>query len=63
MNNTQEDRSLLEVREWKEQCRLEDDGLTAKSYLEKVHEIAEQIKARYHVHLQKVSVRTTPRYI
>lgn len=55
MNNFQEERSLLEVREWKEQCRLQDDGLPVSRYLEKVHVIAEEMKARYHIRLPKIS--------
>ncbi|HAO22139.1 MAG: hypothetical protein BWK80_40305 [Desulfobacteraceae bacterium IS3] len=54
MNNIyQEPKSLLEVREWKEQCRLENKGLTAKEYLEKIKTIAAGIKSKYNIRLQK----------
>jgi hypothetical protein len=56
MNSVREDRSLLEVREWKEQCRQEDEHLSPGEYLQKLHAIGEQMKARYHLHLQKVSL-------
>jgi uncharacterized FlgJ-related protein len=55
MNNRPEDRSLLEVREWKEQCRQEDQTLSPTEYLEKLRTISEQMKSHYHLHLQKVS--------
>ena len=55
MNNIrQEDRSLLEVRTWKNQCQQEDDRLSPREYLEKMQRIAEQIKLTYHIKLQKV---------
>jgi hypothetical protein len=54
MNNIyQESKSLLEVREWKEQCRLENKGLTAKEYIEKVKAIAASIKSKYNIRLRK----------
>ncbi len=56
MNNHREDQSLLEVREWKEQCRQEDEGLTPSAYLERIKAIAESIKSNYHIKLQKVSL-------
>ncbi len=56
MNKTQEDRSLTEVREWKEQCRQEGEGLTSTEYLEELHKIGEQIKNRYHIKLREVSL-------
>ena len=54
MSSITEDHSLLEVREWKEQCRQEDQELTPKEYLEKLRHISEQMKARYHIQLQKI---------
>ena len=55
MANMHEELSLLEVRAWKEQCRQEDASLSPEEYLQKLHVIGEQMKAEYHLHLQKVS--------
>ena len=55
MANIHEDQSLLEVRAWKEQCRQEDESLSPEEYLQKLQTIGEQMKAQYHLHLQKVS--------
>lgn len=55
-NKRQEDRSLLEVRAWKEQCQQEDARLTPTEYLEKIRKIAEQMKLTYHVKLEKMSL-------
>jgi len=52
-NVYKEPKSMLEVREWREQCRIEDAGLTAKEYLEKIKTIAAGIKSKYNIKLQK----------
>jgi hypothetical protein len=57
MNNEQfqkEDKSLLEVREWKEQCRQETEHLTPEEYLNWLRTTTEQLLARYHLTLQVV---------
>ncbi len=56
MNNYNENKSLLEVREWKELCRQEDEGLSAKEYIEKIEKIAKSVKLRYNVVLRKVKL-------
>ncbi len=55
MYKNHEAKSLLEVREWKDQCREEDISLSPQAYLEKIKTIAEKIKLMYHIQLQKVS--------
>jgi len=54
MINIKEDKSLLDVREWKEECRKDDENLSPKEYLEKLRKIAEEMKSKYNIHLQKV---------
>ena len=49
MNNYQEEPSLLEVRQWKEQCRLERMQLTDEEYLKKLKEVSARLKAEYHL--------------
>jgi uncharacterized FlgJ-related protein len=56
MINIKEDKSLLEVREWKEECRKDDENLSPKEYLEKLKKIAAEMKKKYNIHLQKVSL-------
>jgi len=50
-NKYPEDPSLLEVREWKEQCRIEDSQLTQTEYLEKLQQVAQTVEAQYHLNL------------
>jgi hypothetical protein len=50
-NKYPEDPSLLEVREWKEQCRQENSQLTQTEYLEKLKKIAQTMSAQYHLNL------------
>jgi len=54
MNKIREERSLLEVRKWKEQCRLEDQNLSPKEYLKKLRAISEKIKAQHNICLERV---------
>lgn len=54
MNKRWEDRSLLEVREWKEQCRLEDQNLSMQEYIEKLQSVSDRMKAQYHIHLDRI---------
>jgi hypothetical protein len=56
MNNYQEERSLLEVREWKERCRLSNLHLTPEEYLSKLKQIAEEVKAKYHFNLPQMNL-------
>ncbi len=51
----EESPSLLEVRSWKEQCRLEDQLLTREEYLKKLKTVVTQLKAEYHLNLPKVT--------
>jgi hypothetical protein len=51
MNKYPEDPSLLEVREWKEQCRKENSQLTQAEYLEKLQKIVQTMSAQYHLNL------------
>jgi len=51
MNKYPEDPSLLEVREWKEQCNQENNQLTQAEYLEKLQKIAQTMSAQYHLNL------------
>ncbi len=54
MNSLQEDRSLLEVRGWKERCRQEDKDLSSVEDLEKLRKVSDQIKSRHRIQLRKV---------
>lgn len=56
MIENNEDRSLLEVREWKEKCRVEDENLSPQEYLKKLNIAANKLKNRYNIHLQKISL-------
>lgn len=47
-----EDRSLLEVREWKEQCRQQSEQLTPEEYIAWIRAITEELLAKYHLKLQ-----------
>ncbi len=49
MTKYPEDPSLLEVREWKEQCSQENSQLTQAEYLEKLQQIAQTVEAQYHL--------------
>ena len=54
MNNEpyKEDQSLLEVREWKEQCRQQTEQLTSEEYIAWIRAITEELLAKYHLTLQ-----------
>ncbi|MCP4374158.1 MAG: hypothetical protein GY797_39540 [Deltaproteobacteria bacterium] len=56
MNNEQytEDQSLLEVREWKEQCRQETEHFTPEEYITWIRAITEKLMAQYHLKLHVV---------
>jgi len=58
MNNErkpyQEDRSLLEVREWKEQCHQLTEQLTPQEYLTWIRTITDELLKKYHLTLQVV---------
>jgi hypothetical protein len=56
MSNYQESKSLAEVRQWKEQCRKEDDGLTNTAYIEKVKAVADSVKSKFNIKLKKVLI-------
>lgn len=56
MVENNEDRSVLEVREWKEKCRVEDENLSPKEYLEKLNIVMNKLKSKYNIHLQKISL-------
>ncbi|EDN68311.1 hypothetical protein BGP_5142 [Beggiatoa sp. PS] len=51
MNKYQEAPSLLEVRQWKEQCNQENSQLTQTEYLEKLRQIAQMIDTQYYLNL------------
>ncbi len=53
MNDDDEPKSLLEVREWKERCRIEYAGLTPTEYLEKIKATAASFESKYNIRLQK----------
>jgi hypothetical protein len=57
MNNTphKEDHSLIEVREWKEQCRRETEHLNPEEYLAWIRTNTEDMIAKYHLKLQVVN--------
>jgi len=52
-NVYKEPKSMLEVREWKEQCRIEFAGLTAKEYIEKLKATAASFESKYNIRLRK----------
>lgn len=58
MNNViyQEPQSLLEVQQWKEEVYQETKDLTAQEYLQRLEQIAKQIKEKYHLSLQRVTL-------
>jgi hypothetical protein len=49
MTNYQEEPSLLEVRQWREHCRLERRQLTDEEYLKRLKEVSARLKAEYHL--------------
>jgi len=51
MIKDKEPKSLLEVREWKEKCRLHDRHLPHSEYIKRVKEITEQLMQNYKVNL------------
>lgn len=54
MDEIKEDRSLLEVREWKMQCYEEDKDLTDQEYMEKLRKISDDMQAKYGYRLERV---------
>lgn len=61
MDEFKEDRSLLEVREWKEKCYEENKDLTDAEYVDKLRTISEEMQKKYGYKLERVSIpnRTT----
>ena len=55
----QEERSLLEVREWQEQCHLERKQWTNEEYLKNLKEIATQLITQYHIELRSPTLSLT----
>jgi hypothetical protein len=49
-----EDQSLLEVREWKEQCRQETEHFTPEEYLKWIRATTEKLMTQYNLKLQVV---------
>jgi len=58
MTNYQEEPSLLEVRQWKEQCYQEDRGLTNEEYLKKLEQLVERVSVEYQLNLPTVTLST-----
>lgn len=56
MTNYQEEPSLLEVRDWKEQCRLERSQWTDEEYLRNLKEVAENLINQYHIKLRPATL-------
>jgi len=52
----QEEPSLLEVREWKEQCRLERSQWTDEEYLKNLKEVAESLINQYQIKLRPATL-------
>ena len=50
----QEDQSLLEVREWKEQCRQETEHFTPEEYIKWIRATTEELIAKYHLRLEPI---------
>lgn len=53
---TKEDKSLLQVREWKEKCRQDAEHLSDTEYIKKIRATAEYIMKKYNFKLKKVKV-------
>ena len=51
-----EDRSLVQVRQWKEQIYKETKDLTHQEYLDRLKVTVERIKAQYGLTLKKRSL-------
>ena len=51
MNKYPEEPSLLEVREWKEQCHQENSQLNQAEYLEKLQQIVRTMSVQYQLNL------------
>ena len=58
MTNYQEEPSLLEVRQWKEQCYQEDRWLTNEEYLKKLEQLVERVSVEYQLNLPTVTLST-----
>ncbi|OQW86384.1 MAG: hypothetical protein BWK78_10115 [Thiotrichaceae bacterium IS1] len=56
MTKYQEESSLLEVREWKEQCRLERSQWTDEEYLKNLKEVADSLIKLYHIKLRPATL-------
>jgi hypothetical protein len=53
-NKDEEPKSLLEVREWKEKCRIEDEHLTHNEYMKRVKEVAVRLLQKYNLKLKPI---------
>jgi hypothetical protein len=56
MTKYQEESSLLEVREWKEQCRLERSQWTDEEYLKNLKEVAASLINQYQIKLRPATL-------
>jgi hypothetical protein len=52
MNKDKEPKSLLEVREWKEKCRLRDEHLTHDEYIRRIKENTDRLLQNYNLKLK-----------
>jgi len=59
MTKYQEEHSLLEVLEWKEQCRLEKSQRTNEEYLKNLKETVERLVNQYHIKLRSTTPSST----
>lgn len=56
MNNTQEDRALLDVRTWKDRSYQANKQLSIEEYIKKLENLAKKIMAEYGFELEQVSI-------
>jgi hypothetical protein len=52
MTKAKEPKSLLEVREWKEKCRLEDEHLTQAESIRRIKENTDRLLQKYNLKLK-----------
>jgi len=46
------EKSLIEVREWKEQCRIEAEKLSTELYIKKIKDSSKKIMDKYNFSLK-----------
>ena len=46
------EKSLLDVREWKDKCRIETKGLSNELYIKKIRNSAKEIMEKYNFSLR-----------